>query len=128
MGSTFKKRVAQDARRVQHAFCERFSRDTLPARLQAEFENYGPVVNVIIPRDHGGVPRGYAFVEFEHEADLKVAYKEARGRKLDGRRILVDVERGRTVKNWRPNRLDGPNNSCKYPKTTSQPTPRTPRK
>lgn len=33
------------------------------------------------------------------------AYKHADGKKIDGRRILVDVERGRTVKGWRPRRL-----------------------
>lgn len=33
------------------------------------------------------------------------AYKHADGKKIDGRRVLVDVERGRTVKGWRPRRL-----------------------
>jgi hypothetical protein len=33
------------------------------------------------------------------------AYKDADGLKLVGKRILVDVERGRTVKGWRPRRL-----------------------
>lgn len=35
------------------------------------------------------------------------AYKRADGKKLDGRRVLVDVERGRTVKGWLPRRLGG---------------------
>lgn len=35
------------------------------------------------------------------------AYKQADGRKIDNRRVLVDVERGRTVPNWRPRRLGG---------------------
>lgn len=35
------------------------------------------------------------------------AYKDADGLKLDGRRVLVDVERGRTVKGWKPRRLGG---------------------
>jgi len=35
------------------------------------------------------------------------AYKSADGKKIDGRRVLVDVERGRTVKGWRPRRLGG---------------------
>lgn len=35
------------------------------------------------------------------------AYKRADGKKVDGRRILVDVERGRTVKGWLPRRLGG---------------------
>jgi len=33
------------------------------------------------------------------------AYKALDGLKIEGRRILVDVERGRTVKGWRPRRL-----------------------
>ena len=51
--------------------------------------------------------RGYAFIEFEREADMRAAYKRGDGRKIDGRRVLVDVERGRTVRNWRPRRLGG---------------------
>jgi U1 small nuclear ribonucleoprotein 70kDa len=38
---------------------------------------------------------------------VSAAYKHADGKKIDGRRILVDVERGRTVKGWRPRRLGG---------------------
>ena len=42
------------------------------------------------------------------------AYKHADGKKIDGRRIVVDVERGRTVKTWRPRRLGEASilNSC----------------
>jgi len=58
-------------------------------------------------RDKKGKSRGYAFIEFEHSKDLKEAYKDADGRKINNRRILVDVERGRTVKNWKPRRLGG---------------------
>lgn len=47
-----------------------------------------------------GKPRGYAFIEYEHKADMKEAYKAADGRKIEGRRVLVDVERGRTVEAW----------------------------
>lgn len=38
---------------------------------------------------------------------FSAAYKQADGRKIDNRRVLVDVERGRTVPNWRPRRLGG---------------------
>jgi U1 small nuclear ribonucleoprotein len=69
---------------------------------------YGPVKSVIMVEDKNtGKPRGYAFIEFEHERDMKTAYKHADGRKIDGRRILVDVERGRTVKDWRPRKIGG---------------------
>ncbi|KAJ6831294.1 sorting nexin 1-like [Iris pallida] len=50
-------------------------------------------------------PRGYAFIEYMHTRDMKIAYKQADGRKLDNRRVFVDVERGRTVLNWRPRRF-----------------------
>lgn len=33
------------------------------------------------------------------------AYKYGDGKKIDGRRVVVDVERGRTVKSWKPRRL-----------------------
>lgn len=46
-------------------------------------------------------------MEFQSERDLKTAFKEADGMKIDGRRIVVDVERGRTVKGWKPRRLGG---------------------
>ena len=36
---------------------------------------------------------------------ISAAYKHADGKKIDGRRVLVDVERARTVKGWRPRRL-----------------------
>lgn len=48
-----------------------------------------------------GKPRGYAFIEYEAKADMKTAYKMADGKKIEGRRVTVDVERGRTVPNWR---------------------------
>lgn len=45
--------------------------------------------------------RRYAFVEYDNEDDMRMAYKRGDGRKIDGRRVLVDVERGRTVRNWK---------------------------
>lgn len=36
---------------------------------------------------------------------LSAAYKYGDGKKVDGKRVLVDVERGRTVKGWLPRKL-----------------------
>ncbi|GET56956.1 U1 small nuclear ribonucleoprotein 70 kDa isoform X1 [Rhizophagus irregularis DAOM 181602=DAOM 197198] len=89
-------------------FVARMSFDITEKDLRREFEMYGPIENIrIVKRKDDGKPRGYAFVEFEREKDMKAAYKDADGVKLLGRRILVDVERGRTVKGWRPRRLGG---------------------
>eukprot|EP01024_Parvocaulis_polyphysoides_P014591 TRINITY_DN16076_c0_g1_i1.p2 TRINITY_DN16076_c0_g1~~TRINITY_DN16076_c0_g1_i1.p2 ORF type:complete len:364 (-),score=58.57 TRINITY_DN16076_c0_g1_i1:113-1204(-) len=76
-------------------------------KLSKELSEYGPIRRVRIVKDKKDRSRGYAFVEYEHKADLKVAYKMADGRKIDGKRILVDVERGRTVPGWKPRRLGG---------------------
>lgn len=54
-----------------------------------------------------GQSRGYAFVEFRSEKDMRYAYKHGDRIKIDGRKILVDVERGRTVEGWRPRRFGG---------------------
>ena len=75
--------------------------------LQKEFEYYGPIVQSVVVRDRAGGSRGYGFVEFVSAADMTTAYKDADGRKLGGRRVVVDVERGRTVKGWTPRRMGG---------------------
>eukprot|EP01098_Paradermamoeba_levis_P013591 TRINITY_DN622_c0_g1_i3.p1 TRINITY_DN622_c0_g1~~TRINITY_DN622_c0_g1_i3.p1 ORF type:complete len:171 (-),score=29.08 TRINITY_DN622_c0_g1_i3:172-684(-) len=38
---------------------------------------------------------------------MKTAYKQADGKKIDGKRVLVDVERGRTVRGWRARKFGG---------------------
>ncbi|CAN8073663.1 unnamed protein product [Agarophyton chilense] len=97
---------------VRTLFVGNVAYTTVEARLRDEFEAFGPVKMVLMPKDKEGIPRGYAFIEFKRERDVEVAYRKANGIKVDGRRLMVDVERGRTVKGWYPNRLDGPNNSA----------------
>ncbi|KAI9366695.1 hypothetical protein DFJ73DRAFT_619251 [Zopfochytrium polystomum] len=87
-------------------FVGRLSYTTTERMLRREFERYGPIISVSTA-DKKEAARGYAFIEFERERDLTAAYKDADGIKLDGRRIVVDVERGRTVKGWKPRRLGG---------------------
>merc|ERR1712039_766024 len=70
-------------------------------------EVFGSVKKVRMIYDQKGKPRGYAFIEYESERDLKNAYKQGDGKKIDGRRVMVDVERGRTVDGWMPRRLGG---------------------
>ncbi|KRY85433.1 U1 small nuclear ribonucleoprotein 70 kDa [Trichinella pseudospiralis] len=89
-------------------FVARLSYDTTETKLRREFEVYGPIKKIYMITDIiTGKSRGYAFIEYEHEADMHAAYKHADGKKIDKRRVLVDVERGRTVKNWLPRRLGG---------------------
>ncbi|KAJ9540958.1 hypothetical protein OSB04_027464 [Centaurea solstitialis] len=107
-------------------FVARLNYETTESRIKREFEAYGPIKRVgfveypekglkviafcsvrLIADKETNKPRGYAFIEYMHTRDMKAAYKQADGRKLDNRRVLVDVERGRTVPNWRPRRLGG---------------------
>lgn len=88
-------------------FVGRISYDTTEKKLKREFEVFGSIKKVRMVYDQKGKPRGYAFIEFDHERDLKNSYKQGDGKKIDGRRVMVDVERGRTVEGWLPRRLGG---------------------
>ncbi|KAJ3662967.1 hypothetical protein Zmor_007281 [Zophobas morio] len=89
-------------------FVARINYDTSESKLRREFEVYGPIKKIVLIHNSvNGKPRGYAFIEYEHERDMHSAYKHADGKKIDGRRVLVDVERARTVKGWLPRRLGG---------------------
>ncbi|CAM9203335.1 unnamed protein product [Ectocarpus sp. 4 AP-2014] len=88
-------------------FIAKISYDTTEKKLRREFEQFGRIQSIRMVQDEDGKPRGYAFVEYENEDDMRVAYKRGDGRKIDGRRVLVDVERGRTVRNWLPRRFGG---------------------
>lgn len=88
-------------------FVARLSHEVTEENLKQEFEYYGPVVACRLTVDQEGKSRGYGFVQFESSQHLLDAYKDADGRKILGRRILVDVVRGGTVKDFYPRRLGG---------------------
>ncbi|XP_028174137.1 U1 small nuclear ribonucleoprotein 70 kDa isoform X2 [Ostrinia furnacalis] len=89
-------------------FVARINYDTSESKLRREFEGYGPIKKIyMVYSKENDKPRGYAFIEYEHERDMHSAYKHADGKKIDGKRVLVDVERARTVKGWLPRRLGG---------------------
>lgn len=76
--------------------------------LLREFDLYGPIERLrLVTHPDTGASRGYAFIVYERERDMKAAYKDADGLKIKGKRVLIDVERGRTVKGWKPRRLGG---------------------
>ena len=89
-------------------FVGRLSHDTTEKKLRREFEQFGSIKSIkLVVDSQTDKSRGYAFIEFENEQDMTTAYRKSEGRKIDGRRIVVDVERGRTVRNWRPMRFGG---------------------
>ncbi|GFQ99381.1 u1 small nuclear ribonucleoprotein 70 kDa [Trichonephila clavata] len=88
-------------------FVARINYDTSEAKLRREFEMYGQIRKIVMVHGPKNKPRGYAFIEYVHEREMRSAYKHADGKKIEGKRVLVDVERGRTVKGWLPRRLGG---------------------
>ena len=71
-------------------------------------EAFGPVSQIIIVQKKGTEKlTGYAFIEFENEESFKKAYRQVSGMKLNSRKIIADVERGRTVAGWLPKKVGG---------------------
>ncbi|XP_015254257.1 PREDICTED: U1 small nuclear ribonucleoprotein 70 kDa [Cyprinodon variegatus] len=52
-------------------FVARINYDTTESKLRREFEVYGPIKRIyIVYNKRTGKPRGYAFIEYEHERDM----------------------------------------------------------
>ncbi|CAH0480215.1 unnamed protein product [Peronospora belbahrii] len=89
-------------------FVARLHFDTKEETIREFFADYGAIRRLRLVRDkQTKKSKGYAFVEFEHERDFERAYKHAHGRVIDGAVILVDFERSRVMKSWKPRRLGG---------------------
>ncbi|KAJ5690071.1 hypothetical protein N7462_004463 [Penicillium macrosclerotiorum] len=94
-------------------FVARLNYEVKEADLEREFGRFGPIERIRIVKDTVSPKaakrpnRGYAFIVYEREKDMKAAYKETDGIRIKDRRVLVDVERGRTTKGWKPRRFGG---------------------
>lgn len=88
-------------------FVGRLAYEVTERKLLREMEAFGPVKDIKLVSDKAGKSRGVGFVEYENEEDMKRAYRAADGMKIEGREIVVDVERGHTVPTWLPRRLGG---------------------
>eukprot|EP01130_Rhizamoeba_saxonica_P002228 TRINITY_DN12077_c0_g1_i1.p1 TRINITY_DN12077_c0_g1~~TRINITY_DN12077_c0_g1_i1.p1 ORF type:complete len:293 (-),score=75.40 TRINITY_DN12077_c0_g1_i1:160-1038(-) len=97
-------------------FVGRMDYDITESLLKREFEKYGPVKQVVIVVDKEGKSKGYGFVEFERGRSFREAYDKADGMKINGRRIVVDKEKGRTDPDWLPRRFGGGKGSSRDPK------------
>ncbi|GAP90044.1 putative U1 small nuclear ribonucleoprotein [Rosellinia necatrix] len=94
----------------------RLSYEANESDLEKEFGRFGPIERIRIitdthaherPNKKKKPHRGYAFVVFDREKDMRAALEGCDGIRIKDRRIKVDVERGRTVKGWKPRRLGG---------------------
>ncbi|EDO14538.1 hypothetical protein Kpol_259p1 [Vanderwaltozyma polyspora DSM 70294] len=99
-------------------FVGRLPYDVNEMDLQKLFNKFGQIEKVRIVRDKKtitktnplGNSRGYAFIVFADQLSSKMACKEIgvhRGIEINGRNCIVDIERGRTVKYFKPRRFGG---------------------
>ena len=88
-------------------FVGRLAYEVNERKFLREMEAFGPVRDIKLVSDKEGKSKGYGFVEYENEEDMKRAYRAADSLRIEGREIVVDVERGHTVPTWLPRRLGG---------------------
>jgi len=88
-------------------FVGRLAFEVTERKLLREMEAFGPVKDIKLIRAQDDKSKGYGFMEYENEEDMKRAYRAADSMKIEGRDIVVDVERGHTVPSWLPRRLGG---------------------
>lgn len=98
-------------------FVGRLAFDVTENDLEEHYIKFGPVKHVRIVRDQkSGKSNGYGFVEFQEEDDFRKAFQMTNGSIIKGRKVVVDVERGRTVSGWLPRRLGGGKGGRHYTK------------
>ncbi|XP_054820283.1 U11/U12 small nuclear ribonucleoprotein 35 kDa protein-like [Prosopis cineraria] len=89
-------------------FVGRLSRLTTEETLRKVMSKYGRVKNLRLVRDIvTGASRGYAFVEYETESEMRRAYEDAHHSIIDDCEILVDYNRQQLMPGWIPRRLGG---------------------
>ena len=108
-------------------FLAHLSELTTEETIRSMLEPYGEVKEVKLIKDLNGKSCRYAFAEFSKEDDMTSAIKGLQGGvyggahahpvTLDGRHILLDVERGRTVQSWRPLKLGGGKGAVAKPRS-----------
>ncbi|XP_078169656.1 U11/U12 small nuclear ribonucleoprotein 35 kDa protein-like [Carex rostrata] len=89
-------------------FVGRLSRETEEKTLKEVMSKYGRVKNIRLVQDIvTGASRGYAFVEFETEREMRRAYEDAHHSIIDGNAVIVDYNRPQLMPGWIPRRLGG---------------------
>lgn len=89
-------------------FISRLSVKTSKETILEVFSKYGRIRRLRHVKDIvTGIPKGYAFVEYESESSAEEAYCKAYKMNVDGSLIFVDFECERLLKGWKPRRLGG---------------------
>ncbi|KAF7278641.1 hypothetical protein GWI33_008157 [Rhynchophorus ferrugineus] len=89
-------------------FVSRLNHETTKDTIKDIFSKYGKLKRFRMVKDIvTGMPKGYAFVEYEEERAAEDAYRLANKMVVDGNVIFVDFECERLLKGWIPRRLGG---------------------
>jgi len=59
--------------------------DTYPREIEELVQEFAPIDNVVMPRDHSGMTRGYAFVYLKNAADVQKVIDYVDGRHIRSR-------------------------------------------
>ncbi|WZY82305.1 hypothetical protein YC2023_028689 [Brassica napus] len=89
-------------------FVGRISHLTTEDTLREAMSKHGKVKSLRLVRHIvTGASRGYAFVEYETEKEMRRAYEDAHHSFIDGREVIVDYNRQQLMPGWIPRRLGG---------------------
>ena len=88
-------------------FVYRLAKNIDEAVLKYEFEEYGQIKNIRIIKNNKGISKGYGFIEYERTRDFAVALDNGNKKKINGRHVYVEAERGRTDNKFRPIKYGG---------------------
>lgn len=89
-------------------FVGHLSRLTDEETIRKAMGRYGKVKGMRLVRDIvTGASRGYAFVEYETDKEMRCAYEDAHHSIIDGSEVIVDYYRQQLMPGWIPRRLGG---------------------
>lgn len=88
-------------------FVYRLAKNIDETVLKYEFEEYGQIKNIRIIKNNKGISKGYGFIEYERTRDFAVALDNGNKKKINGRHLYVEAERGRTDNKFLPIKYGG---------------------
>ena len=75
--------------------------------LKREFEDYGQIKELRIIKNNKGISKGYGFIEYVKNKDFRKALENGNKKKINGRLVYVEEERGRVDSKFRPIKYRG---------------------